>query len=185
MRVGRGSGKAFPRRDAVDGLEANMQKVVVKRFETPDDRREFPRGLFELLKLAGLEVGRARYEPGWRWSEHVGPIAGTRSCEVEHVGIVISGRAAVLMDDGAETILQAGDAFYVPPGHDSWVVGGEPYVSLHLQGASRYATAHQAAAGRRAAKASARRRPPAGASRATRAGARARTVRPRRPRRKQ
>ena len=65
----------------------------------------------------------------------VAPIVGTRSCQVEHVGLVLSGRAAVRMDDGEERVLLPGDVFYVPPGHDSWVVGDEPYVSLHLQGA--------------------------------------------------
>jgi mannose-6-phosphate isomerase-like protein (cupin superfamily) len=84
-------------------------------------------------------VGRATYEPGWRWSEHVGPTAGTKSCEVEHVGLVVSGRAAVRMDDGTELVLEPGDLFYVPPRHDSWVVGDEPYVSLHFLGADRYA----------------------------------------------
>jgi len=117
--------------------------IVVKRLDRPDEERTFAKGVFRTVGVGGMEIGRASYEPGWRWSTHVGPLAGTASCEVEHVGIVISGRAAVKMDDGEEVVLGPGDVFYVPPGHDSWVVGDEPYVSLHLQGAGSYATAHR------------------------------------------
>jgi quercetin dioxygenase-like cupin family protein len=89
---------------------------------------------------SGRPLGRATYEPGWRWSEHVGAELGQRSCPVEHVGLVLSGQAAVKMDDGTERVMKAGDFFYVPPGHDSWVVGDEPYVSLHIVGSEGYAT---------------------------------------------
>jgi hypothetical protein len=116
-----------------------MDKVVVKRFGAPDERREFEKGGFELLHVGPMTLGRARYEPGWRWSQHVGPNAGTPSCTVEHVGFVISGRAMVRMDGtGQEVVLEPGDLYHVPPGHDSWVVGDAPYVSLHLMGAERY-----------------------------------------------
>ena len=84
-------------------------------------------------------VGRARYEPGWKWSKHLGPLTGTRSCEVRHVGLVVSGRAMVLMDSGQGLELKAGDLFSIDPGHDSWVVGSEPYVSLHFLGADTHA----------------------------------------------
>jgi hypothetical protein len=116
-----------------------MEKVVLKRFGAPDERREFEKGSFELLRVGPMTLGRARYEPGWRWSEHVGPGARASSCAVEHVGFVISGRAVVRMDDsGQETVLEPGDVFHVPPGHDSWVLGDAPYVSLHLMGAESY-----------------------------------------------
>ena len=115
-------------------------ETLLKNFDSPDEIRVFEKGRFELLHLGPMMVGRATYEPGWKWSEHVGPSAGTPLCEVEHVGLVISGRAAVRMRDGSERVLSAGTAFYVPPGHDSWVVGEEPYVSLHLMGAERYAS---------------------------------------------
>src|SRR5678816_1722631 len=85
-----------------------------------------------------MTIGRATYQPGWKWSEHVGPTAGTPLCEVEHVGLVISGRVAVRMRDGSEQVLSPGTAFFIAPGHDSWVVGNEPYVSLHLTGAGEY-----------------------------------------------
>jgi quercetin dioxygenase-like cupin family protein len=117
-----------------------MDQLSLERFESPDEVREFEKGRFELVRIGEMTVGRATYEPGWRWSEHVAPIAGTATCQVEHVGLVVSGQAAVRMDDGTERIMKAGDLFFVPPGHDSWVVGDEPYVSLHFLGADEYAT---------------------------------------------
>jgi hypothetical protein len=114
---------------------------AIKRFDAPDERREFPLGSFELVTLGGMTVGRASYEPGWKWSEHVGAALGTALCDVAHVGLVVSGRAAVRMADGAEFVMEPGDLFEIPGGHDSWVVGDEPYVSLHLQGATTYAAA--------------------------------------------
>jgi quercetin dioxygenase-like cupin family protein len=86
-----------------------------------------------------MTIGRATYEPGWKWSEHVGRAMGIKSCSVEHIGLVVSGRATAAMDDGRVIEMKAGDIFYIAPGHDSWVVGDEPYVSLHLMGASDYA----------------------------------------------
>jgi hypothetical protein len=114
-------------------------ELRITTFGESDDRRTFDRGTFELLNIGGMSIGRASYEPGWKWSEHVGPIAGTELCEVEHVGIVVSGRAAVRMSDGREWVMQPGDVFAIPPGHDSWVVGDVPYVSYHLIGATGYA----------------------------------------------
>lgn len=116
-------------------------ELAIKRFEEPDERREFPFGSFELVELAGMTMGRASYDPGWKWSEHVGAATGATMCDVEHVGMVVSGRAAVRMADGAEFVMRPGDLFAIPGGHDSWVVGDEPYVSLHLQGATTYAAA--------------------------------------------
>lgn len=84
-------------------------------------------------------MGRAIYEPGWRWTEHVRPLAGTELCEISHVGFVVAGNARVRMRQGEEFGLAPGDFFAIPPGHDSWVVGDEPYVSLHLAGADAYA----------------------------------------------
>jgi quercetin dioxygenase-like cupin family protein len=117
-----------------------MLEVVLKRFDNPDEVRTFDKGRFELVRIAGMTIGRATYEPGWKWSVHVGRLLGKKSCDVEHVGIVISGRATAAMDDGRVIEMQAGDIFYIAPGHDSWVVGQEPYVSLHLLGASDYAS---------------------------------------------
>ena len=103
------------------------------------DSATFEHGTFALVTLGGVTIGRARYEPGWVWSEHVGKPAGEPLCMVEHVGLVVSGRAGVKMADGTEHELSAGDLFAIAPGHDSWVIGDEPYVSLHLLGAGSYA----------------------------------------------
>ena len=120
-----------------------MSDVMLARFEKPDEVRTFEKGKFELVRIGGMTVGRATYNAGWKWSEHVGKALGKKSCDVEHVGLVISGRAAVAMDDGRKFEIAAGDLFYIAPGHDSWVIGDEPYVSLHFTGASQYA-AHKA-----------------------------------------
>jgi uncharacterized RmlC-like cupin family protein len=117
--------------------ESNLGGAVVqKRFDTPDEVKEFERGRFEVVRVGSMVVGRATYPPGWKWSEHVGPGAGTALCEVEHVGMVVSGTAAVAFGDGRVIELHAGSLFYVPSTpHDSWVVGETPYVSVHLMGA--------------------------------------------------
>jgi len=116
-----------------------MLEVILKRFETPDETRVFEKGRFDIVKIGGMTIGRASYEPGWKWSEHVSPLAGTDLCEVEHVGVVISGRAMAAMKDGTQIELIPGGLFYIPPiPHDSWVIGDEPYVSLHFLGAERY-----------------------------------------------
>jgi quercetin dioxygenase-like cupin family protein len=116
-----------------------MHEVILKQFEKPDEVRVFEKGKFELVHIGGMTIGRATYEPGWRWSEHVGRALGKTSCDVEHVGIVVAGRATAAMNDGREFEMKPGDIFYIEAGHDSWVVGDEPYVSLHLMGASEYA----------------------------------------------
>ena len=112
---------------------------LIRRFEQPDEVREFTKGKFEIVRIGSMTIGRASYEPGWKWSEHVGAAIGATSCEVEHVGLVISGSAACRMNDGCYYEMKPGDLFYIGPGHDSWVVGDEPYVSLHFLGAEHYA----------------------------------------------
>lgn len=115
--------------------------TIFKRFEQPDELRRFDKGKFELVHMGKMTIGRATYEPGWKWSVHVGAATGDKLCQVEHVGMVVSGRSMVKMADGREMEMKAGDVFYVAPGHDSWVVGNEPYVSLHFMGAETYAAA--------------------------------------------
>ena len=117
-----------------------MLETILKRFESPDEVRTFEKGKFEVVRIGGMTIGRATYQPGWKWSVHVGPSVGAKSCQVEHVGMVVSGTAVAAMDDGTITEMRAGDLFYVPPGppgHDSWVVGSEPYVSIHFLGAAQ------------------------------------------------
>lgn len=116
-----------------------MLDVILKRFEQPDETMTFEKGKFEIVHVGGMTIGRATYEPGWRWSEHIGNASGAKLCMVEHVGIVVSGRSGLSMEDGTVKEMKAGDVFYVAPGHDSWVIGDEPYVSIHLMGAEKYA----------------------------------------------
>jgi quercetin dioxygenase-like cupin family protein len=109
-------------------------------FDNPTEVRTFEKGRFELYEVGPATIGRATYEPGWKWSEHVGKATGEASCQVEHVGLVLKGQAVAKMDDGTEVVMKEGDFFYVPPGHDSWVVGDEEYVSLHILGSEDYAS---------------------------------------------
>jgi quercetin dioxygenase-like cupin family protein len=114
--------------------------VILKRFEQPDETRQLERGKFELVHLGGMSIGRATYQPGWQWSLHVGPGLGLSRCSVEHVGLVLAGAATAAFEEGTVIELRAGQLFYIPPlPHDSWVLGNEPYVSLHFAGAHQYA----------------------------------------------
>jgi len=115
-------------------------EVILKRFENPDEVREFPKGRFELVNIGGMTIGRATYEPGWRWSDDVGPTVGSKWCSVEHLGLVLEGTATAAFQDGKAWELTPGTLFHIPPEpHDSWVVGDQRYVSLHFLGASHYA----------------------------------------------
>jgi hypothetical protein len=117
-----------------------IDPVILKRFEEPDETREMSKGRFEIVRIGGLTIGRATYAPGWKWSVDVGPAVGAERCEVEHLGLVLAGTATVAFDDGTIVELRDGNLFHVPPvPHDSWVVGDEPYVSLHFLGADHYA----------------------------------------------
>lgn len=114
--------------------------VILKRFEQPDEVRTFEKGRFEIVHIGGMAIGRAIYQPGWQWSLHVGPATGQSHCLVEHLGMVVSGHATAAMQNGVVHDLTAGTLFYIPAEpHDSWVVGDEPYVSLHFMGAGSYA----------------------------------------------
>jgi quercetin dioxygenase-like cupin family protein len=113
--------------------------MIVKRFEKPDEIRQMEKGVFEVIHIGGMTIGRATYEPGWKWSEHVGPSRGHKLCPVEHVGLVLSGTATVAFEGADVQELKPGTLFYVPATpHDSWVVGNEKYVSLHFLGADKY-----------------------------------------------
>ena len=121
--------------------EAGMSvtKFATKSHDDADEVRTPNKTRVEVVRLPGFTMGRLNFEPGWKWSEHVGAANGARFCEVEHVGLVVSGCAACQMKDGRHYEMKAGDLFYIGPGHDSWVVGDEPYISLHFLGAERYA----------------------------------------------
>jgi hypothetical protein len=117
-------------------------QIILKRFDAPDEVRVFDKGKFEVIRLGGMTIGRATYQPGWRWSADIGPRVGATRCNVEHVGMVLAGCATAAIEDGTIYELRPGTVFYIPPGppgHDSWVVGDEPYVSLHFLGGDHYA----------------------------------------------
>jgi hypothetical protein len=117
--------------------------MILRAFEEPDEVREFEKGRFELVRIRGTTLGRATYQPGWRWSQHVGATINATRCIAEHLGYVVSGVATAAFADGRVVEMKEGQLFYIPAEpHDSWVVGDRPYVSLHLLGAARYARCH-------------------------------------------
>ena len=118
---------------------ANDEKAEVKNFNKPDEVREFPKGRLELLKIGGATVGRGTFQPGWKWSESVMPIAKTKSCEAPHFQYQVSGIMEVKMDDGTMLICKPGDVSLLPEGHDAWVVGNEPVIVVDFQGMVDYA----------------------------------------------
>ena len=117
---------------------AGMKKMSLN---SPEETRLFEagKGKLELVNIDAGPVGRATFEPGWRWSEHVKPIAGTDSCQAPHLGYYVSGRMHVVMDDGQELDFGPGDFSIIPPGHDAWIVGDEPCVVIDWQGFADYA----------------------------------------------
>lgn len=116
-----------------------MNKPELKGFGEPDEVREFPKGRLELIKVGGATVGRAIFEPGWRWLTSVQPLAKTKSCEAPHFQYHVSGILKVVMDDGVELECRPGDVSLLPSGHDAWVVGSEPAVVVDFQGMIDYA----------------------------------------------
>jgi quercetin dioxygenase-like cupin family protein len=116
-----------------------MGKLEVKSTNTPDETRTFEKGKLELVKIGETTIGRAVFQPGWRWSTHVKPIVKTKSCEAPHFQYQISGTLHVLMDDGTERDIRAGEVALIPPGHDGWVVGNEPVILVDFQGMAVYA----------------------------------------------
>ena len=116
-----------------------MAETTKKNFSSPEETRNLDKGKVEVLSLGGVQVMRATFQPGWKWSECVKRIVGTDSCEVSHLVYTISGRMAIRMDDGKETEIGPGDVASIPPGHDAWIVGQEPYVGIDFQGGGNYA----------------------------------------------
>ena len=116
-----------------------QQTTEQKSFDKPDETRSFERGRLELVNIGGAEIGRLVLEPGWRWSEHVKPIAGTELCEAPHFQYHVSGTLGVTMADGTELVVGPGEITSLPEGHDAWVIGDEPVVIVDWFGASEYA----------------------------------------------
>jgi mannose-6-phosphate isomerase-like protein (cupin superfamily) len=116
-----------------------MTRSERKKFTAPDEVRSFEKGKVEVLNIGGGVVGRLTLEPGWKWSSHVKPLAGTTLCEAPHFQYHVSGRLHVVMADGMEFEVGPGDVSAIPPGHDAWVVGKEPVVLIDWSGATDYA----------------------------------------------
>lgn len=117
-----------------------MAEIETKSFDAPDEVRAFEgNGQALVVNVAGQTVGRGTFEPGWKWSTNVKPIAGTDSCQVEHFGYVISGRMAVQFDDGTHVEVGPGDCAHMEPGHDAWILGDDTCVFIDIMGAANYA----------------------------------------------
>jgi len=115
------------------------ETIEKKNLSSPDETRPFSKGKLEIVTIGGTALGRATFEPGWKWSESVKPIAQTESCQAAHLGYVISGRMKIVMDDGTELEFGPGDAMSVPPGHDAWILGSEPCEVVDFVGFANYA----------------------------------------------
>jgi hypothetical protein len=110
--------------------------VQSRSFDSADEVRTPDKTRVELVRLGAVTAGRFSFEPGWRWSDCVKPVAGTDTCGLRHVGVVHSGRLVVRHDDGSEVELGPGEAYVIEPGHDAWVAGGESFVAYEFESAS-------------------------------------------------
>lgn len=115
-----------------------MNTMTTKNLSKPDETRNLPKTKVEVVTVNGVTVMRATFQPGWKWSECIKPTAGTKSCQVAHVNYIISGRLHILMDDGTEKEMGPGDVANIPPGHDAWVAGNEPVVTIDFTGGGNY-----------------------------------------------
>ena len=120
-------------------MQQPIGKAELKSFNNPDEVRTFAKGKLELIKIGGATIGRATFEPGWRWSTSIQPLVKTKSCEAPHFQYQVSGTIMVVMDDGMKFECMAGDVSLLPSGHDAWVVGDEPVVVVDFQGMVDYA----------------------------------------------
>jgi len=116
-----------------------METMKKKNLDKPEERREFKKGFVDIVTIGGVTFGRGTFQPGWKWSESVKPIAKTDSCQAPHLQYHVSGRLHVKMDDGTEIEFGPGDVGEVPPGHDAWVVGNQPVVVIDITGMTHYA----------------------------------------------
>lgn len=126
-------------RPASTAIGSYIEKAELKHFNKPDEVREFPKGKVELVKIGGASVGKATFQPGWKWSTSVQPLAKTKSCEAPHFQYHVSGTLMVKMDDGTILECKPGDVSLLPLGHDAWVSGNEPVVVIDFQGMLDYA----------------------------------------------
>jgi mannose-6-phosphate isomerase-like protein (cupin superfamily) len=116
-----------------------VSRLETKTHDAPDEVRAPEKTRVEVVHLSGYSLGRFKLQPGWRWSQCIKPVVGTASCQVPHVGHVVQGRLKIKMDDGSEATLAPGTSYTIPPGHDAWVEGEEPFVCLEVLSAAQYA----------------------------------------------
>jgi quercetin dioxygenase-like cupin family protein len=117
----------------------SVQSFEVKSHDTPDETRTPDKTRVDVVRLEGFTIGRFTFEPGWRWSECIKPVVGTDSCQVSHVGYAVSGKATIRLDDGTEQTIRPGHSYTIPPGHDAWVEGDEPFVTIEVMSAEQFA----------------------------------------------
>jgi quercetin dioxygenase-like cupin family protein len=116
-----------------------VSKFETKSHESPDEVRTPAKTRVEIVRMEGYSIGRFNFEPGWRWSECIKPVVGTDSCQVSHVGYAVSGEITVRLNDGTEKTVSGGSFYTIPPGHDAWNSGDEPFVSIEVMSAEQYA----------------------------------------------
>ena len=117
----------------------SVSRLETKSHDSPDETRSPNKTRVEVVRLEGFTIGRFNFEPGWRWSECIKPVAGTDSCQNSHVGYAVAGGIKVRMQDGTEKSIRAGESYTIPPGHDAWVEGSEPFVGIEVMSAEEYA----------------------------------------------
>lgn len=116
-----------------------MATLQRKNVDTPNETRTFSHGELKIVRIGGMSMAWGEFQPGWRWSEHIKPLVGSESCQVHHVGHLLSGRLGIRLDDGTEMEFGPGDVYEIPPGHDGWVIGDEPAVGLEIAAAEEFA----------------------------------------------
>jgi hypothetical protein len=116
-----------------------MAGIESKSLNAPEEVRTPEKTTVDVVKVGGTEVGRFTFQPGWKWSECIKPVVGTDSCQAEHLGYAVSGRLHTTHEDGTSVDIGPGDAYYIAPGHDAWVVGDEPFVGVEFKSAAEYA----------------------------------------------
>ena len=114
---------------------------ATKSHDAPDERREPPKTRVDIVRLEGFTLGRFTFQPGWRWSECIKPVVGTETCQLSHVGYAVSGRIVIRLPDGREEPIRPGESYTIPPGHDAWVDGDEPFVGIEVTSAEQFAKA--------------------------------------------
>jgi quercetin dioxygenase-like cupin family protein len=116
-----------------------VTKLEAKSHNSPDEVRSPSKTRVEIIRLENFTIGRFTFEPGWRWSECIKPVVNTDTCQLSHVGYAVSGRMTVRIEGGIQKTIAGGDSYTIPPGHDAWVEGNEPFVGIEVMSAEQYA----------------------------------------------